>query len=537
MSENNIQLLDCTLRDGSYIVDGKFGGKTIGGIIKRLQDAGVEIIECGWLKDANHQEGSTYYHTPADLEKYFISPKRQGVTYVAMIDYNRYDITQLPVYDGKSVDAIRVVFPRDKVDEGIALVEPIRKKGYRVFLQAANTPGYSDEELLNLINKVNEVKPESISVVDTFGTMYPDDMQHILDIFAHKLDGSIKIGLHSHNNQQLSFANAMVFVNYLSGEGRKVVVDASLCGMGRGAGNACTELVTGFLNSKYNKMYDIDIVLDTIDIYMSQFLKQYEWGYSIPYFISGIYSAHVNNIAYLIKTHKTRARDLKNVIERLEPTKRIIYDYDNLEKVYVDYQNNEVEDGNVLDFLKEHLSNKEIVLIVPGKSVKREYSKICEFINSDTIVIGVNAVISGYKYDYLFFSNTVRYDYAVEQGLITQDTKVIITSNIKQNSKTEYIVNYNKLISRGWDYFEVSIMMLLKLLHNIGVDRLSVAGLDGFEEKGDNYSDTNMESNISLNEINQFNQSMKEMLCDFRNRSGIDIKFITNSRFDVEVCK
>lgn len=537
MSESSIQLLDCTLRDGSYIVDGKFGRKSIGGIIKRLQDSGVEIIECGWLKDTGHEIGSAFYRTPSDMEQYFISPKRPGVIYVAMIDYNRYDLSQLPDYDGKSVDAIRVVFPKDKVDEGLSLVEPIRNKGYKVFLQAANTPGYSDEELLNLVKMVNNAKPECISIVDTFGTMYPEDLLHILEIFDHNLDKDIKLGLHSHNNQQLSFANAMEFVKMLSGKGRSMVVDSSLCGMGRGAGNACTELVTGYLNHKFGKLYDLDTIMDTIDIYMSQFLKQYEWGYSIPYFISGMYSAHVNNIAYLIKTHKTRARDLKNVIESLEPSKRIVYDYDNLERVYVEFQSNEVNDEDTLDYLKSQLVGKDIVLIVPGKSATNEFETVQRRINGDTVVIGVNAAISGYKYDYLFFSNTVRYDYAIEQGLINPNTQVILTSNIKQCSDNEYIVNYNKLISRGWKLFEVSIMMLLKLLHNLGVNKLSVAGWDGFEVSGNNYSDTNMEPNISSDEIACFNKDLGEMLDDFRQRGGVRIDFITPSRFNMEEYK
>lgn len=111
-----IQLLDCTLRDGCYIVDAEFGATTIKGIIKRLQDAKVDIIECGWLKDAPHKYGTSFYHVPDDLIQYLSGPKDPNVDYVAMIDYNRYNLDNLPQCDGRSIDAIRVVFPRDKVD-------------------------------------------------------------------------------------------------------------------------------------------------------------------------------------------------------------------------------------------------------------------------------------------------------------------------------------------------------------------------------------------------------------------------------------
>ena len=77
-----VQLLDCTLRDGAYIVNSEFGIPAIKGIIKKMQDANVDIIECGWLKDAPHREGSTFYHLPADLE-FYLTEKNPRTTYVA----------------------------------------------------------------------------------------------------------------------------------------------------------------------------------------------------------------------------------------------------------------------------------------------------------------------------------------------------------------------------------------------------------------------------------------------------------------------
>ena len=111
---NKISLLDCTLRDGAYIVDARFGVPAIKGIIKKLQDANVEIIECGWLKNQSHEQGTSYYHVPTDLESYLID-KNENCIYTVMIDWDRYNLGNLPVCDHKSVDAIRVVFPHGKV--------------------------------------------------------------------------------------------------------------------------------------------------------------------------------------------------------------------------------------------------------------------------------------------------------------------------------------------------------------------------------------------------------------------------------------
>ena len=83
------------------------------GIIKKLQDAKIDIIECGWLKDKPYEKGTTFYHEPADLEAY-IPKKDNRMTYVVMIDWDRFDVSGMPEYDGKSIDAIRVVFPHGK---------------------------------------------------------------------------------------------------------------------------------------------------------------------------------------------------------------------------------------------------------------------------------------------------------------------------------------------------------------------------------------------------------------------------------------
>lgn len=531
--ENKIQLLDCTLRDGCYIVNGEFGKSAIGGIIKRLQDAHVEIIECGWLKDMPHKFGSAYYHVPSDLEQYLIVNKAPNVKYVAMIDYNRYDLKQLPKCDGKSIDAIRVVFPKDKVDEGLALAEPIRQKGYKIYFQAANTLGYTDKEILNLIEKVNKIEPEGLSIVDTFGAMYPDDLIHLLTLFLYNLNDNIRLGLHSHNNLQLSFANAIKFSELTIKENRKIIIDASLCGMGRGAGNGCTELIAGYLNKKFEKAYDIDVILDTIDMYMGRYLNKYTWGYSTPYYISGTYCAHVNNISYLIENHKTKAKDIKNILEMLDSETRYLYKYDKLDKVYLDYQSKKINDENTKEALKNELKNKKILLIVPGKSAVNRIKDIKKFINdNNAIVIGVNAAINNYSYNYLFFSNTVRYDYAVEQGSIQKGCKVILTSNIKQTSENEYLVNYNSLVMRGWESFEISIIMILRLLYSLNINDVYIAGWDGYDSNKENYSDPNMEVKISKERLSQLNQDLTEMFVEYKNKTNVKVHFITESRFN-----
>lgn len=538
MKNKKIQLLDCTLRDGSYITESKFGEPAMKGIITKMQEAHVDVIEVGWLKDKEYTEGTTFFHVPSDAEKYIVN-KDPDVEYVAMIDWDRYNLDALPPYDGKSIDAIRLVFPVGHFKEGIALGQKIKDKGYRLYVQAANTLGYSDKQLLELIDEVNKTEPVAISVVDTFGAMYPDDLRHIVDIFERNLDKKIRLGFHSHNNQQLSFALCQEFVNILKDSERGVMLDGSLCGMGRGAGNATTELVASFLNKKYNAGYDMNAILDAIDTYMEYFKEHFSWGYSTPYFVAGMYQCHVNNIAYLQKNHRANSKDMRNIISSLSQDERRAYDYDLLEKRYLENQDRKIDDAEAVAKLKAEFKGKEVLLLAPGKSVLDQEEKISQYISSrdDIVTIGVNAIVGDYTYDYLLFVNSVRYHFAKEAypekftGM-----KKILLSNIKTDvAEDETVINFNRIIKRGWEHFDNAVITALRMLDQLGVKRISIAGFDGFkQEYNESYADPSLPTLNTSNNWDTLNEEIRDMYHDFVKTRNTDseIKFITESEFN-----
>lgn len=534
---SQIQLLDCTLRDGAYIVNSMFGETAIRGIIKKLNEANIDIIECGWLKDTKYEKGSTFFHMPADIKGY-LDRKRTNNIFVAMIDWDRYDLEQLPVCDGESIDAIRIVFPQAHFKEGIALGKIIDDKGYKVFLQAANTLGYSDEELMELAQEVNKVKPEALSVVDTFGAMYGADLERIVRVLDKYLDTDIKMGFHSHNNQQMSFSLTMQFVELLESCDRGGVVDASLCGMGRGAGNATTELVVNYLNRRHHGNYNMNAVLDAIDMYMGYFQANYRWGYSTPHFIAGMYCTHVNNIAYLLNNHRTTAKDMNNIIESLSPEDRRRYDYDLLEEKYLEYSGQSINDEEAVKCLSDRIKGRSVLLLLPGKSVVERYDLIQKYIVAENpVIIGVNAITEGYDYTYLFFANHTRYRYAKEvYRKIFEASKKIIASNIKiKPEKNEWIIDFNQLIKRGWEHFDNSGLMCLRLMNRLRVQKVAIAGFDGFRGSyEESYAD------VSLPHINpgkkweELNEEIRDMLKDFRGATAgrMEICFLTESAYE-----
>ena len=530
-------LLDCTLRDGAYIVDSQFGEPVIRGLIRKLEDVGAEIIECGWLKNAEHQPGSSFYHTPADLERY-LSGKKKHVTYTVMIDWDRYDLAYLPENNGRSLDAIRVVFPHGRHREGVAVGREIAKKGYKVFFQAANTLAYSDEELRDLASEINRVKPVSLSIVDTFGAMYEEDLERIARILDSELLPQIALGFHSHNNQQLSFALSIHFLRLFRESSRQVIVDASLCGMGRGAGNATTELVVSYLNRNCGCHYDMDAVMDAIDVYMASFREQYQWGYSTPYFIAGLYCCHVNNIAYLLNNHRTNARDMRNVIEAMAPGDRLKYDYDLLERTYLSIVGRKVEDSAAAAELQKAFDGREVLLIAPGKRAVTDRERIGQYIREhDPVVLGVNALVSDYTYDYVFFVNPARYEYAASTYPARfEATRHILLSNIKTEPEAgELIIAYEHAVKRGWPHFDNAMICALHLMDWLGIERVSIAGFDGFKTHyNESYADPYLPTLNPGGQWDALNREILDMYRDFiRNaRSCREPQFLTESYFE-----
>ena len=201
----NEKLLDCTLRDGGYINDWEFGTHTIRDILKKLVEANVDYVEVGFLRDCEYSSDKTLFNCCADIAN--VLPEDRGNTlFSAMALHNRYDINKLEPYDGKTIDVIRVTFHDYDIEEGLEYIRKVKDKGYKVFCNPINIMGYSDSKLIELLNRVNEIKPYGFSIVDTFGSMLKSDLQRIYLLVEHILDKSIVIGLHLHENLGLSYS-------------------------------------------------------------------------------------------------------------------------------------------------------------------------------------------------------------------------------------------------------------------------------------------------------------------------------------------
>lgn len=535
-----VNILDCTLRDGGYLIESQFGNTAIKGIIRGLTESGVDVIECGFLKDEPHQNGSTIFNNAGQLRS-FLPEDRKQASYVCLADYSRYHIDQLEPYDGSSIDGVRACFFKEERYDVIDFCKSITQKGYKLYVQPVDILGYTDSELLELIDMVNNLEPYAFSIVDTFGSLYREDLQRVFHLVHHNLCASSRIGFHSHNNLQMSFSLSQEFIEMSQGL-RDVVVDSSMAGMGRGAGNTNTELVMQYMNRKFNSGYDIDIVLDLIDNYIDGFHNQYEWGYSIPYFLAGSHSAHVNNISYLSTKAGIVSRDINFLLNRLDPSERKRYDYDLLEKTYLEYLNTICDDNQAIMELKKALSGKNILILLPGHSIVTHRATIQNFCEENQpVVISVNLLSADYPIHYAYFSNKNRYQYW-RSATHFHDYKKIVTSNVTTApEKDQFIIDFSRLVKCGWEQLDNSGILLLRLLDQMDVRSIAIAGFDGYNHNNNsqNYVQKAMEKTRNTLNAEEANKDIKSMLEDYINtrRSKCPIQFITPSHFESVVDK
>ena len=528
-------ILDCTLRDGGYLIDKKFGNSNIKGIIAGLVKAKIDYIEIGFLQDTGFGDGKTIFKNSEDAKK-FVPRMKNGSCFTVLADCSRYSVENLDEHRDDSIDAIRECFFKNEKKKAIENCKIIKQKGYKCFVQPVDILGYSDLELIELIQDINEIEPYCFSIVDTFGSMYQEDLHRVFEIINHNLIDTCKIGFHSHNNMQLSNALSQEFIRIAYGK-RDVIIDGTLNGMGRGAGNTPTELIAQYMVSQLNYGYDMDAILDVIDDYMDNIRLKCRWGYSTPYFIAGSYGAHVNNIAYLTEKNSIRSKDIRFILNRIGQDKRKRYDYDLLEDTYMQYLDCDIDDSVAIDKLRNKLSARKILLLAPGHSLIIEKKKLFEYIQKNNpIIISVNFLPDEFKADYVYISNMRRYSYW-EKNENFDKYKKIIASNIKQEaSENELIVSFRQLIKCGYEHIDNSVLMVLRLLDRFDIEELAIAGFDGYSnDEDDNYVCEDMEIAKVRDNPQMLNEEIRAMFADYMHTRThkFNIFFLTDSRFDL----
>lgn len=299
MFREKIKVLDCTVRDGGLINNHDFDIRFVREVYKALSAAGVDYMEIGYKNSKklfSPKEYGKWKFCDDDDIKRVIEGVESNTKISVMVDVDRVDLEDVLPAKNSVVKMIRVASYVKDIDKAINLVNHFADKGYETTVNIMAISKALDNELNECLDQLErECKAGVVYIVDSYGALY----QETTEFLIKKAKGILKtkeVGIHAHNNQQLAFGNTIEAIIHDAN-----FVDGTVYGLGRAAGNCPLELILGFLK---NPKFDIRPVLDLISKEFIPLREKMEWGYIIPYAITGILDEHPRAAMALRDTDK-----------------------------------------------------------------------------------------------------------------------------------------------------------------------------------------------------------------------------------------
>lgn len=294
------QILDCTIRDGGYINNWNFSKLQVKELYKTLAESNIDYMEIGFrdnLKTYNNKIVSKWKKSTDKIINETISDIYTVKTKIAiMINYGTSDLKDFSKKEDSLVSMVRVAFHKKDYKDAIKYISDIKDLGYIVCANAMGTCLYTDEEIKELSGLISENKIDYIYIADSYGSLTTDELEEITTKLINsfnELDFKPKLGFHAHNNTQRGLMNANKCI-----ELEFDIIDSTMHGMGRGAGNLCTELLLSELSKKYDK-YNNNCVKACVKYIYNYLLIndlnfKVNWGYDLIYFITAHFNIHPN---------------------------------------------------------------------------------------------------------------------------------------------------------------------------------------------------------------------------------------------------
>jgi 4-hydroxy 2-oxovalerate aldolase len=279
------KILDCTIRDGGLVNKWDFSIEFVQDLYNGLSAAGVEYMEIGYKNSAkllNATEHNPWRFLDDNFLKEII-PEKKSTKLSALVDIGRVDPNDILPREQSVLDMIRVACYIREVDKGLELVQMFHDLGYETSLNIMALSSVPEHQLIEAMEMVKESPVDVVYIVDSFGSLDPSGIGHQVKKFQSLLPNK-QLGIHTHNNMQLAFANTLTA--YQNGV---TFLDSSVYGMGRAAGNCNTELLVSYIQKT---SYEMRPILGIIEKHMVEMRQKWEWGYIIPYMISGVHNEH-----------------------------------------------------------------------------------------------------------------------------------------------------------------------------------------------------------------------------------------------------
>lgn len=348
---SRIKLLDCTLRDGGYINDWNFGENVIEKCIDNLEKSRAEIIEIGFLKDEKYKKDRTVYNDVFQISRQ-ICPKKQGRMYAAMIEcVNPIPLEMLKPCSDDTVDMIRVIVWKTKHDkdgkevdalqEGFRYCKGVVEKGYKLSVQPARVDQYSEKEFVDMIELFNTISPYAFYIVDSWGTQTPTQIMSYVRLADKHLADGISIGYHGHDNKNLALDIAKAVCT--SSIDRDIIIDSSVMGIGRGAGNLDSSMAAKYLNEEHGKNYGVPYFDYIGKAFVAPIYEYAKWGKTLPFYMTAERNCNPNYAQYYDFDLHLPMEDIEGILDEITPEDRIIYSEKKAKKYLRQYRKKQLD--------------------------------------------------------------------------------------------------------------------------------------------------------------------------------------------------
>jgi 4-hydroxy 2-oxovalerate aldolase len=288
MYRPEIKVVDCTIRDGGLINNHQFEDSFVKAVYKACSLAGVDYVELGYQLSKNQYSTEKFGRSKFCDEDFLremvvgVEPKAKVAT---MVDVGRVELDQIRQKKDSVVDLIRVACYVKDIDKAIDYVKHLNAKGYDTTVNIMAISTALQPDLEEGLAELAESPVKAVYVVDSYGHLFSEQIHFLVKLYLKYFQPKgIEVGIHAHNNQQLGFANTIEAIrkgaNYL---------DGTIFGIGRGPGNCPLELLLGFLK---NPKFKLEPILEVMEKEFLPLRDKIEWGYIIPYMITGMLNQH-----------------------------------------------------------------------------------------------------------------------------------------------------------------------------------------------------------------------------------------------------
>ena len=529
--KEDIVFLDCTLRDGGYYNSWDFDLANSEKLLKSLNRAGVDIIEVGYKSPEN---SSTFYGLYKYCNEEYLSflSKSDSSQYAFMIDVKEFivdDKVDFAALDQLVLPAEKSIFSWVRLASHFATIQHVeamttyfKDLGYIVGFNLMGGSLLSEDQIIAGLEVAKSVQTEVFYLADSFGSFYPEDIRKLVRLIKTHYQGDI--GIHTHDNQGMAYANSLAAIE----EGVKYV-DATVTGMGRGAGNLHTEqFLMGYAKKENKSNYKAAALLPIISDYIAPMKAHYKWGFSPAYMYSGLHNIHPTYCQKLIEGQQFTPDEQSLILGKIPPENRTKYSVKALEMATSELLTSELKaesSNNLPLYSSDQLAAESCIILAKGPEGAKNIKAIKNLKNRGVRMIECNhtGLFAEAEERVLVMLNQVRLTQWIQKEKTATKAQIIFgmpNAVCPENADIRFapfdIGNFDatreKVQIPDFDAGLYAIALALKA----GVQHIYLAGFDRFEDKERNRSKNALLDQIALAIEN----------------TGVKIHFITASRYN-----